>query len=267
MEPLAASQRLGELIRRCPACATQVVFKIGELPVTYVGPQTRTTYDLVRCGLCETVYLSPLPLWEDLNVIYQYKQFSYNEDAVTAAMDFYVERVRALLVQLGNPVRLSVLEVGAGLAWVSRAAKTVVPKSLTIAQDISPECSAQCPWVDRYIVDSWESTDIDQLGPFDIVSMTHVIEHLPDPVATLRRLRPVTRGMVFLTAPHRPMSWDGSIEQWRAYAYNHVPAHLQYFSDEGMGRAAGAAGFSIARWDATPEQGQAFECWLTPTHL
>jgi len=97
-----------------------------------------------------------------------------------------------------------------------------------------------------------------------VVSMTHVIEHLADPVEMLRRLRPITRGVVFITAPHRPAKWDGSIESWRTYSYNHVPGHLQYFSESGMRLAAAAGGFTLDYWDAKSEEGQAFEAWLRP---
>ena len=99
-----------------------------------------------------------------------------------------------------------------------------------VAQDVTAEVADKCPWVDRYVVDSTDAPAIDSSGPYDVVSITHVIEHLTDPVGTLRRLQPVTRGMVFITAPHRPPRWDGTIESWRTYSYNHVPAHLQYVS-------------------------------------
>jgi hypothetical protein len=41
-----------------------------------------------------------------------------------------------------------------------------------------------------------------------------------------------------------------------------VPAHLQYFSKRGMKTAAGLAGLRLRHWDASAEDGQAFEAWL-----
>jgi hypothetical protein len=58
------------------------------------------------------------------------------------------------------------------------------------------------------------------------------------------------------------VAWRGSIEEWRKYSYNHVPAHLQYFSKRGMKTAASLAGLRLRHWDASAEEGQAFEAWL-----
>jgi hypothetical protein len=254
-------------MRPCPTCSRPATVTIGELQNTKIAPLDRTAYDLVHCLDCDVVYLSPLPSDRDLNVLYVDEiQFDYHsEESTRAIVEFITGRLQAVLHNLGSPADPATLEIGAGLSWMARAAKGLSPRSRTVAQDITPEVSTKCPWVDHYLVTSADDPKIDALGPYDVISMTHVIEHLNDPVAMLRRLRPITRGAIFMTAPHRPVRWDGSIESWRAYSYNHVPGHLQYFSERGMRRAAEAAGFSLAFWDATSEDGQAFEAWLKPT--
>jgi len=251
-------------MRPCPVCLKPADFAVGELAVTFTaGPQTRSKYDLIHCKPCDVVYLSPLPLPQDLDAIYSAPQFDYyTEEQTPAVMEFYTGRIGALHEHLGNPEQLNVLEIGAGPAWIARAAKEALPFTTTVAQDVSPEMAARCPWVDRYLVQPAESNEIDALGPYDVISLTHVIEHLPDPLAMLRRLRPITRGVVFITAPHRPERWNGSIEQWRSYSYNHVPAHLQYYSHYGMRRAAEVTGFKVAFFSANSENGQSFEAWL-----
>jgi len=223
----------------------------------------RSSYDLVQCPSCDVVYISPLPPEEDLATIYSGIQFDYyNEENSRPVMEFCGERMRAVCKALGNPETLSVLEIGAGSAWMARAAKAIYPNAVTVAQDISGEMALKCPWVDYYLVDSADNPELDRRGPYDVISMTHVFEHLPDPVAMLRRLRPICRGLIFITAPHRPEAWSGSIEEWTKYSYNHVPGHLQYFSGHGLTMAACQAGLQVAYWDAGSENGQAFEAWL-----
>jgi hypothetical protein len=253
-------------MRLCPVCNGAAEATIGELTNTKVAPLARTSYDLVQCKGCDVVYLSPLPSESDLKILYVDElQFDYHtEEQSQAVVDFMKSRLEEVLrrIALKSPPR--VLEIGAGPAWMARAAKKMSSDAKTVAQDVTSEVAANCPWVDRYIVGSIDDAEIDSLGPYDVISMTHVIEHLTDPVAALRRLRPVTRGRVFITAPHRPVKWDGSIESWRSYSYNHVPAHLQYFSQDGLRRAAEASGFTLDYWDANSEEGQAFEAWLRP---
>ena len=74
------------------------------------------------------------------------------------------ERVRAIieymtdcLTRMSGRARrkardpLAILEIGAGLAWMCRTAKRLNPMSNTVAQDISPEATTRCAWVDRYV--------------------------------------------------------------------------------------------------------------------
>ncbi len=250
-------------MRPCPICGQATSLRIGELQSTFHSPLIRAGYDLAHCKSCDMVYLSPLPLQEDLDTLYSALQFDYyTPESIPPVVAFYCSRMRALSTALGHPKKLSVLEIGAGPAWMSRAAKAVHPAASTVAQDVSSEMAEKCPWVDRYLVASADAPEIDQSGPYNVISLTHVFEHVPDPVGMLRRLKRVSDGLIFITAPHRPMAWQGTIEEWRKYSYNHVPAHLQYFSKRGMKIAAGLAGLRLRHWDARAEGGQAFEAWL-----
>ena len=162
---------------------------------------------------------------------------------------------------------VAVLEIGAGRAWMCRSAKRHSPTAKTTAQDISAEASAACEWVDDYLVCDLDDSRIDARGPFDVISITHVIEHLTDPVATIRRCKRLLAdgGVIFVTAPHRPVGWkdgDTDVEAWKTYSYNHIPAHIQYFSRGSMEALAGKAGCELVYWIDRHEDGQAFEAWL-----
>ncbi len=255
-------------MRPCPVCSKIASVDVGELTNTSVTAEAldHSNYHLLHCRDCNIVYLSPMPTTHDLDAIYiGQAQFDYYDDErMRAVVDFMEHRLRALLARLRKVDAPAVLEIGAGFAWMASAGKRVSPRSLGVAQDITAEVADKCPWVDHYIVGPADDPRIDALGPYDVISLTHVIEHLPDPAAMLRRLHPITRGMIFITAPHRPVRWDGTIESWLKYSYNHVPAHLQYFGEKGMRRMAEANGFKVAFWDASSEEGQGFEVWLKP---
>jgi 2-polyprenyl-3-methyl-5-hydroxy-6-metoxy-1,4-benzoquinol methylase len=177
-------------------------------------------------------------------------------------LDYYggaIARLR-LLPDPGSRV----LEIGAGYSWVSRASKYADPTCITVAQDISAECSAQCSWVNEYYVGTLESMHTQE--PFDLISMTHVIEHLVEPDAMLESIaqKLKKRGKLFVTAPYRPAGWKPNcgIEAWRTYSYLHVPAHVTYFSRKWFKRVASRFDLSVTHWDATHDDGQAFELVL-----
>ncbi len=259
--------------RSCPLCGNaQLVDRqlLGCLPSS--SPFGPRKYHLVSCSHCGLIYLSPLPNKEVLDAIYVHSpQFDacacYKGRRTLLAIGF---RLAALLEHLDlmfEPVR--VLEIGGGLSWMSRAAKFLNKRSITVVQDISSETAGACRWVDHYVVgDLTDKLDeIGKYGPFQIISLTHVIEHLPDPLGTLQICRQLLecRGRIFVTAPQKPTNWSLSdpFTAWETWNYAHVPAHLQYFDGVSMRRCADLAGLNMVYYDASPEGGQALEAWLS----
>lgn len=248
---------------RCRLCGARAATTIGSVAPTHPGDFARKNYTLRECARCEVVYLHPLPDASDLKLLY--------EDSVQFSSDHYTdpEQVRKILDYYGSELeslqllpqgRCRLLEVGAGLAWVSRAAKLRNFEVHTVAQDVSGECATSCPWVDRYFVGTLDKlTDRD---PFQLVSLTHVIEHLADPAAVLAQIAALLApgGNVFMTAPFRPIGWkpSGDIAAWRDYSYLHVPAHITYFSRGWFAKQADKLGLEITHWNAEHEEGQAF---------
>lgn len=282
-------------LRPCPVCAveTDQGCRIGAMPNTFAGRLERQSYDLTYCACKSLVYISPLPSANDLDMIYvKTEQFSgplYTDVARVEAILGYIGSCLERLVHhqrqaktgrlgrlwarikrklgIDTPVNFSVLEVGAGMAWMCRAAKQMSAASRTAAQDVSPETANSCNWVDNFLVCEMADAKIAALGPFDIISMTHVIEHLSDPVAAVRHCKKLLSpgGIIFITAPYRPVGWklgDYDIGAWQNYSYNHIPAHIQYFSRDAMQKLAAATDSKLLYWSDAHEDGKAFEAWL-----
>lgn len=261
-----------EGVRACPLGCPGPGSALGALDKTVGFALSRERYTLTRCGCGQLLYLSPAPSSEDLRAMYvDHAQFGdeYTDPKRVDAILTYIGQCFDRLAKRqgwpgGSPVR--VLEVGAGLAWMCRAAKARAAANVTVAQDVSPEAVSSCPWVDHYVQGEVDDARVAAHGPYQVISLTHVIEHLTDPLAILARCRKVLApdGVIFITAPHRPRDWrDGDLEAWRRYSYNHVPAHIQYFSEGSMARLAAAIGCELAYWSHQHEGGEAFEAWLT----
>ena len=278
MWPLASR---GDLIfhlrpagRRCPACSRRSHRSLGKFRSTHF-PLDRSTnwsrdeFHLFWCD-CETVYLAPLPSEDDFRAMYtdaeQFSSEAYmDQDRIELILEFLTSRLEFLASSmtcgLDGP---SILEIGAGNAWMCRAAKSIFPTCRTTAQDITTEVADRCPWTDEYVVAKIAHLRTDE--KFDVISLTHVFEHVPDPTETLRLLRPLLhpRGRVFITMPFRPRGRTRPIlrDDWLSYSYLHVPAHLQYLSERSMRRLAERTGFEVTFWDATSEGGDACEVHL-----
>jgi SAM-dependent methyltransferase len=113
-------------------------------------------------------------------------------------------------------------------------------------------------------------------GSFDAITLSHVIEHLPDPLTSLKRsfqfLRPGGR-LVVVTPNARSL---GSRLFWQNWAGWDPPRHLYIFTPRSLESALRAAGFQIERqwttgrtarwmWDASVEIRRSGRC-ATITH-
>lgn len=269
--PVAAETALLAPLPICPTCeqpAEQTV--VGVVDPTHGAAFHVACFQLVECAGCQSVYLDPRPTPDDLRALYQdavqFSDGTYTDPQRIAAMlEYYGGALRNH--QLLPPAGGRMLEVGAGFAWVARACKALAPQVTTIAQDVTAECAERCPWVDQYLLGE---IDVAQAhGPFQLISLTHVIEHLVSPMQALGRLAGLLApgGHLFVTAPYRPPGWrsgDG-IAPWLGYSYLHVPAHISYLTRAWFEQAARRWGLVLKHFDPSHDGQQAFEAVLTRT--
>jgi 2-polyprenyl-3-methyl-5-hydroxy-6-metoxy-1,4-benzoquinol methylase len=85
---------------------------------------------------------------------------------------------------------------------------------------------------------------------YDVVTAIQVLEHLPDPLATLRSLYDVIRpgGLIVVETPSISNIW---VTLLRSKHRHFVEDHLYFFSPETLSRLVAAAGFSIAHQGST----------------
>lgn len=88
---------------------------------------------------------------------------------------------------------------------------------------------------------------IDSLGNerFDVITLNHVIEHLPDPVGTLRQLAGhlARGGFIHIRTPNVVSSLARRFgHHWRGWE---TPRHLHLFTPAALRLAAGAAGLTL----------------------
>ena len=253
----------------CPLChrlcAAPTV--LGTVTATHSGPFSVAEYNLVECSDCEVVRLDPIPSAADLHALYQASvQFSdahYTDpEQIERMLAYYGSCLdnRGLMPAAGE----TMLEVGAGFAWVARACRLRSSAVHTWAQDVTAECEKRCPWVDRYMVGMLDV--VPRAQQFKLISLTHVIEHLADPGAILADLatRLTPDGKIFVTAPYRPKGWQSGdgIKPWLDYSYLHVPAHISYLSKRWFTRSAEQNGLRLLSFDPAHDNGQAFEAIL-----
>jgi len=231
----------------CPVCGTRPGLELGSAPDPLGDPELR--YHLMRCADCGLVSTQPRPDTASLALYYQdvYSGQGGDEmhDAQTNQGLWYVNEARWKLVephaQLGPDDRL--LDVGCGYgAWLAFMYGRTGSQIHGLDADRGSIERNLCRDHGTLLVGELEEAAFPD-GHFGLVSMMHSLEHMRDPVATLRELHRILApgGLAFIEVPNfasllRPAfgrSWFPLL----------VPQHLQHFEVASLGRALAEAGF------------------------
>lgn len=107
-----------------------------------------------------------------------------------------------------------------------------------------------------------ETSDIEGFrgppGSWDVVLLTHVLEHLPDPVGALRKIRDLLApgGIGVLEFPNidaLDAKLRRALRRWHVhrhrYRADYVPGHVQEFCRASFAFAAEQAGLVLAHWE------------------
>ncbi len=231
----------------CPVCG----FSEGNAPTI-----RRRGFSYVRCRGCGTIYLTPVPSVEQIRAFYQNPDyFAGDEDtgyrdyaAMHKALAPHFRRRLGILAKY-LPQRGRLLDVGCADGYFLELARADgwEVMGLEISEEMARKASGR--------LNIPIATSLDGLSPgeLDAITMWEVLEHLPDPVAELRRLVQRLRpgGFLMLSTPNAG-HWQAlrAPETWTAYR---PPAHLVLFTADSLRLALEKAGLSIARiWKVSP---------------
>lgn len=233
--------------RGCPLCG-----HLGHTPLGWATVMTRPAFadsGVVRCGACGLDYIHPVP--STLDGVYEEDYFRAYADAgmvfpTEASLHArYLDRLRAVEA-MGARGRLLEIGVGHG-AFLSHAAAqgwevTGVEVSRYAADYVKERHGL------NVICGSIETADVPEHA-FDLIHLSHVLEHLLEPLGTLRRIRRLlsNRGVLALEVPnelenlHVRFSRAGGLLR----PYSVRCTHVCFFTPATLRRMLVAAGFRV----------------------
>ncbi len=213
----------------------------------------RGTFQLVRCTKCGTEYLNPAPSAEVLAEAYAsdyYGEGSKKFIGPVGSAFRWIQDGRTRLVRPFVPPDESepvVLDVGCGngnfLRGAKRAGYVVEGTELTAesARRASPDGDL------KVHVGELSSLDLEK-GRYSLVTLWHVLEHVSEPLATLRAANRLVerKGWVFVSLPNAA-SWQ-SRACGADWFHRDPPRHLWHFSPATLSRILRRAGFQPMKW-------------------
>lgn len=225
---------------------------------------TSDQFRVVKCKQCELVYLNPRPDSSELSTIYPSNYYSYNQkalrDQANAHSILHKLRYKGFAAKIRKSLHLcgeghgqyAVLDIGCGdghtldLFQQYEGVKTYGVDFNLDALKIARANGHIC------YEGAFETAQL-PIETFDLVTATHVIEHVADPRQFLLKVHSVLRsdGVLWLETPNigsADAQWFRH-KHWGAY---HFPRHWYFFSRTSLTNLASTTGFEPVFVDFVP---------------
>jgi SAM-dependent methyltransferase len=225
----ASDQDVAE--RDCPACGATTAVSIGD----------KEGYLVLACRRCACLYVRPEPTSQQLDELYS--TYSYNKDYQVP--DFLQEQARRIVHRF-RPFRRtgSLLDVGCGAGEFLRAAQQQGWDALGLEVSGAAVALVRSKGLSAHEGDFLSAEIAKNL---DVVIMSELIEHLPNPREFLERAFEILRpgGLLYMTTPNgRSLSRLVMGLDWSVIS---PPEHLQLFNVSALSRLLRRCGFHHVR--------------------
>jgi len=220
----------------CPLCAANDPHPTGF---------AHEPFHVVRCGACRLWYLSPRLTADATESLYRSNDYFTGSDAGYADYSSQEGSLRTTFRRLLDAMARSgmtggrLLEVGAGLGYFLDEARGFF-RSRTGIEMSSGAAAIAARQSDATVLPGIEALDSESL--FDCIVASHVVEHVPDPVAWVRALAQhlAPGGTMVLATPDMGSFWRMVMRsRWPSFKY---PEHVAFYDSATLPRLFAAAG-------------------------
>lgn len=231
--------------QQCPACSTDDIRTFTDLEVD--TGNSRFESEVLECPVCNHRFLALTDsLIQEIERIYDEEYAGFREDPVFAA------RVREALrkdiePKVAPPARI--LDVGCGNGAFMRAAQEY---GYTVeGVDISEEGVAYCR-EQGLQARAGNFLEMDFNGPYDVITMWDVVEHLKRPSDFIERAESLLHddGILLLKIPGFERTTFYPVHVWGRLILLEpgAPSHIQYFTRTSLSTLLDRCGFGHLDW-------------------
>ena len=205
-------------------------------------------FPVVRCRECSFVFLNPRPSEDALPNWYPDVYYPVGGGAETPEAIAVARGLLSRVETIHSGRSQSILDVGCGTGLFLKFARDAGHQVQGVELSQSAVNYGRNVYGLSIETGSVESVSLPE-SSLDVITMWHVLEHLPDPVATLERIaRLLKPGGVLLFGVPNIESLEAKLFGRRWFSLD-APRHLGHFSPETARRAVGSAGMTIERID------------------
>lgn len=227
---------------RCRACHSEQISDRIAIPDFEYCTSADARYGL--CQACGSFTQSPMPTGAELSSYYpaRYHSFLPPSRLSRSRQKLRIDRLRKLAH--GESFRQSVLDFGCGQGLFLTTLAEAFPEGRFFGYEIADENVQEQRLDGRLTIFRGDPEFFwEHVPSLDIVTMNHVVEHLPEPLAVLRQISSKLRpGGVLEGQTPNSNSFERKIfgTRWSGF---HAPRHTVIFSRTGLDTALRNAGF------------------------
>ena len=235
-----------DTVASCPVCEGT------NFQSLYTGRTTRkptdpTEWHVDLCADCSVSFINPRPTWHELEPYYTGDYPAYQGSHGAQGNDEQVvadARASGEFRHIPLPTGKSVLDVGCGGGFFLR----ICEKLGATVTGIEPSPIA-AEKAKSFGLNVFQGTidDFHTEERFDIITASQVLEHVPDPVSTLRHMKALLApgGTIWIAVPNAGCRWAKSLG-WKWDGAD-LPYHLLHFTPESLAKAAARSGLNVSR--------------------
>lgn len=234
------------MFHSCPVCASAAI-RLRFTGFSNRMPDDGRSWPVFECLSCGHGFVNPQPSAEELNAFYDAAYEAYDERHAAEADD---ETVIVKAKAAGNldgiplPEGKRVLDLGCGGGYFLNLCRQL--GAMVQGIEPSPHGATIARGQGIPVFEGTLDDFISEHGTerFDIITSHHVLEHVPDPVGTLAKLRSLLAngGLMKIMVPNAASPFARKLgADWHSVD---LPIHLHQFSEKSLVKAADLAGLS-----------------------
>lgn len=234
-----------EQLSSCPICKCSELKEALPVSDHFL---TQEIFNVVECSSCGYCFTNPRPNQGSIGRYYQSKDYISHSNSSQGLQDTLYQLARKWA--LGTKYKLvnsyqpqgRVLDIGCG---TGEFLSHLMSRGYLV-EGVEPEVKAREQAIANYSIAVVPSVEqVANKEYYQVITMWHVLEHVPDVRATFKKLFALLadRGILIIAVPDRD-SWDNHHygTQWAAWD---VPRHLSHFRRRDMHRLLQEHGFEL----------------------
>lgn len=232
--------------KSCPVCNSKKIFKKGEVKDFFLSKEI---FSLYECKNCKVLFTNPRPENKELGKYYDSEKYlSHNTKksgifgkTYVILRQFNIKRKFQIVQNLISNGKI--LDIGCGTGELLN----FFQQRNWSCEGIEPNIMAREFAKKKYHLNVNDESNIKKIQNenYDIISMWHVLEHVPDINKRIEEVQRLLKknGYLIIALPN-PTSWDARFYKTHWAGYD-VPRHLYHFTPEAFQVFANKHNFRI----------------------